>query len=105
MRSRGAPGHERPISAALVGVNHRCQRGELLHQRAGIGLNGRMARTTGIQLGFDEGTLRAAAGATSFGRGEDYVGAVSGLDIGDGTIRATVPGRETYRVELVVTRR
>ncbi|MDF2267420.1 hypothetical protein P2Q00_18555 [Streptomyces coacervatus] len=40
----------------------------------------------------------------SFGRGEDYVGAVSGLDIGDGTIRATVPGRETYRVELVVTR-
>ncbi|WP_244162904.1 SWIM zinc finger family protein [Streptomyces bungoensis] len=28
---------------------------------------------------------------------------MSGLDIGDGTIRATVPGRETYRVELVVT--
>ncbi len=69
-----------------------------------IGLNGQVARTTSIQLGFDEGALRNAAGPTSFSRGEDYAGAVSGLDIGDGRIRATVPGRETYRVELVATR-
>ncbi|MFG2794275.1 SWIM zinc finger domain-containing protein [Streptomyces sp. NPDC048419] len=29
---------------------------------------------------------------------------MSDLDIGDGTLRATVPGRETYHVELVITR-
>ncbi|MFE0386427.1 SWIM zinc finger domain-containing protein [Streptomyces bungoensis] len=58
-----------------------------------------------IQLGFTEDDLRDAAGPASFSRGEDYAGAVSGLDIGDGTIRATVPGRETYRVELVVAGR
>ncbi|MFI5680160.1 SWIM zinc finger family protein [Streptomyces cellulosae] len=63
-----------------------------------------MERIASIQLTFDEGALKAAAGPISFSRGEDYAGAVSGLDIGDGTIRATVPGRETYRVELVLTR-
>ena len=64
-----------------------------------------MAHLTGIQLRFNEGSLEAAAGPTSFSRGEGYAGAVRGLDIGDGTmIRATVPGRETYRVELAVTR-
>lgn len=58
---------------------------------------------TNSQLGFSEGDMKAAAGSTSFSRGEEYVGAVSGLDIGDGTIRADVAGRETYRVTLVVT--
>ncbi|MFF5860010.1 SWIM zinc finger domain-containing protein [Streptomyces sp. NPDC012751] len=58
----------------------------------------------GIRPGFTEGDLRNAAGPVSFARGEDYAGAVSGLDIGGGTIRAAVPGRETYRVELAVTR-
>lgn len=64
-----------------------------------------MARDTSIQPGFTEDDLRDAAGPVSFGRGEDYAGAVSGLDIGDGTIRASVAGRDTYRVELVVTGR
>ncbi|MYU48339.1 hypothetical protein GTV15_19585, partial [Streptomyces sp. SID7803] len=45
--------------------------------------------------------MRRAAGSTSFERGQNYVGAVSGLHIADGTIRATVPGAETYDVELV----
>ncbi|MFJ5643478.1 SWIM zinc finger domain-containing protein [Streptomyces sp. NPDC093223] len=64
-----------------------------------------MARTTGIQLDFTEDDLRRAAGPESFSRGEDYAGAVHGLDIGETSIRAAVPGRETYRAELVVTRR
>ncbi|MFQ3561257.1 hypothetical protein QZN11_31330 [Streptomyces gramineus] len=64
-----------------------------------------MARTTDIQLDFTEDDLRRAAGPTSFSRGEDYAGAVHGLDIGETSIRAAVPGRETYRAELVVTRR
>ncbi|MFJ9348356.1 SWIM zinc finger domain-containing protein [Streptomyces sp. NPDC101237] len=64
-----------------------------------------MARTTSIQLDFTEADLRRAAGQTSFSRGEDYAGAVHGLDIDGTAIRATVPGRETYRVELVVTHR
>ncbi|MFJ8157087.1 SWIM zinc finger domain-containing protein [Streptomyces sp. NPDC094468] len=62
-----------------------------------------MERTTNIQLGFTEADLQRAAGPTSFSRGEDYAGAVQGLDIGEASIRAAVPGRDTYRVELVVT--
>ncbi|RAJ57852.1 putative Zn finger protein [Streptomyces sp. KhCrAH-43] len=54
-----------------------------------------------IQLPFDEASVRRAAGSTSFERGQNYVGAVSGLCIAPGTIRATVPGAETYDVELV----
>ncbi|MER6466702.1 DUF6880 family protein [Streptomyces sp. NPDC001228] len=64
-----------------------------------------MARTTGIQLDFTEDDLRRAAGPASFSRGEDYAGAVHGLDIRETSIRAAVPGRETYRAELVVTHR
>lgn len=54
-----------------------------------------------MQPAFNEASLRRAAGSTSFERGQNYAGAVSGLYCADGTIRATVPGAETYYVELV----
>ncbi|MFD3676448.1 SWIM zinc finger domain-containing protein [Streptomyces sp. NPDC058613] len=51
--------------------------------------------------GLTEAKLRAVAGERSFERGLGYVGAVSGVEVGDGWIRASVRGTERYEVELV----
>ncbi|MQS38567.1 SWIM zinc finger family protein [Streptomyces katsurahamanus] len=51
-------------------------------------------------VGFTERDLRRLAGARSFERGLGYRASVSDLEIGDGTITATVDGTEAYRVEL-----
>ncbi|WP_435973554.1 SWIM zinc finger family protein [Streptomyces sp. Qhu_M48] len=50
--------------------------------------------------GLKEAKLRALAGERSFERGLAYVDAVSGVDVGDGWIRASVRGTERYEVEL-----
>ncbi|OKH96498.1 SWIM zinc finger family protein [Streptomyces uncialis] len=50
--------------------------------------------------GLDEAKLRALAGERSFERGLAYVDAVSGVEVGDGWIRASVRGTERYEVEL-----
>ncbi|MFD5113175.1 SWIM zinc finger domain-containing protein [Streptomyces sp. NPDC058391] len=52
------------------------------------------------ELGFTEGDLRRLAGARSFQRGLGYLTAVSPLEIGDGTVAATVDGTDAYEVEL-----
>uniref|UniRef100_A0AAU2UYZ6 SWIM zinc finger family protein n=1 Tax=Streptomyces sp. NBC_00003 TaxID=2903608 RepID=A0AAU2UYZ6_9ACTN len=52
------------------------------------------------ELGFAEDDLLALAGERSFERGLGYLDAVTGLEIGDGWITATVHGTETYEVEL-----
>ncbi|MET3986476.1 SWIM zinc finger family protein [Streptomyces sp. PvR034] len=51
--------------------------------------------------GLTEAKLRAVAGERSFERGLGYVGAVSGIEVGDGWIRASVRGTERYEVELL----
>lgn len=66
-----------------------------------VRLNVRVTEMPDVQLIFDEGSLRRAAGSAAFERGQDSAGAVNGLRIANGTIRATVPGAETYCVELV----
>ncbi|MEV4940358.1 SWIM zinc finger family protein [Streptomyces zaomyceticus] len=50
--------------------------------------------------GLTEAKLRALAGERSFERGLAYVDEVSGLEFGDGWIRASVRGTERYEVEL-----
>lgn len=55
--------------------------------------------------GLTEAKLRAVAGERSFERGLGYVGAVSGIEAGDGWIRAWVRGTERYEVELLPGRR
>ncbi|MET9882730.1 SWIM zinc finger family protein [Streptomyces sp. NPDC006430] len=50
--------------------------------------------------GFGEDDLRRLAGSRSFDRGLGYLSAVSALEIGDGTIAATVDGTDAYEVEL-----
>ncbi|MFF4346543.1 SWIM zinc finger domain-containing protein [Streptomyces sp. NPDC001530] len=57
-----------------------------------------MART----LGFGEDDLRALAGARSFERGLGYLDAVTGLEVGDGSITAVVHGTDVYEVELTL---
>jgi uncharacterized Zn finger protein len=49
-----------------------------------------------------EANLRARAGARSFERGLGYLDAVSGVEVGDGWITATVHGTERYEVELTL---
>ncbi|MEU3525171.1 hypothetical protein AB0E62_15065 [Streptomyces sp. NPDC038707] len=56
-----------------------------------------MARKT---VGFDEDGLRALAGTRSFERGLGYLEAVSGLEVGDGSVTAVVHGTDVYEVEL-----
>ncbi|MDQ8701138.1 hypothetical protein RCO28_01375 [Streptomyces sp. LHD-70] len=53
-------------------------------------------------VGFGEDDLRALAGARSFGRGLGYLDAVSGLEVGDGSVTAVVHGTESYEVELTL---
>ncbi|MER5343213.1 hypothetical protein ABT030_23400 [Streptomyces mirabilis] len=47
-----------------------------------------------------EANLKALAGARSFERGLGYLDAVSGVEVGDGWVTATVHGTERYEVEL-----
>ncbi|WP_329378298.1 hypothetical protein OG625_09540 [Streptomyces sp. NBC_01351] len=51
-------------------------------------------------LGFGKDELRRLAGARSFERGLGYLSCVSALEIGEGTITATVDGTDAYEVEL-----
>ncbi|WP_261399346.1 SWIM zinc finger domain-containing protein [Streptomyces misionensis] len=53
-------------------------------------------------VGFDEDDLRALAGARSFERGLGYLDAVSGLEVGDGSVTAVVHGTDGYEVELTL---
>ncbi|OKJ61981.1 hypothetical protein AMK27_13800 [Streptomyces sp. CB02009] len=52
--------------------------------------------------GLTEAKLRALAGERSFERGLAYVDEVSGVEFGDGWIRASVRGTERYEVELLL---
>ncbi|WP_369142197.1 SWIM zinc finger domain-containing protein [Streptomyces sp. R44] len=52
--------------------------------------------------GLTEAKLRALAGERSFERGLPYVDEVSGVEFGDGWIRAWVRGTERYEVELLL---
>ncbi|MFF1295281.1 MULTISPECIES: SWIM zinc finger domain-containing protein [unclassified Streptomyces] len=47
-----------------------------------------------------EARLKALAGTRSFERGQGYLDAVTGMEIGDGWITASVHGTERYEVEL-----
>ncbi|MCX5334570.1 SWIM zinc finger domain-containing protein [Streptomyces sp. NBC_00140] len=47
-----------------------------------------------------EAKLKALAGTRSFERGQGYLDAVTGMEIGDGWITASVHGTERYEVEL-----
>ncbi|WP_329050289.1 SWIM zinc finger family protein [Streptomyces violaceus] len=53
-------------------------------------------------VGFGEDDLRALAGARSFERGLGYLDAVSGLEVGDGSVTAVVHGTDSYEVELAL---
>ncbi|MDX3864808.1 SWIM zinc finger family protein [Streptomyces europaeiscabiei] len=52
--------------------------------------------------GLTEASLRALAGPRSFERGLGYVDAVSGVEVGDGWVTASVHGTERYEVELAL---
>ncbi|MEU1801379.1 hypothetical protein [Streptomyces sp. NPDC019937] len=52
--------------------------------------------------GFSESTLRALAGVRSYERGFGYLDAVSGVEVGDGWVTASVHGTERYEVELAL---
>ncbi|WP_445526313.1 SWIM zinc finger family protein [Streptomyces cyslabdanicus] len=52
--------------------------------------------------GLTEANLKKLAGARSFERGLGYLNAVSGVEIGDGWVTATVHGTERYEVELTL---
>ncbi|UUY50373.1 SWIM zinc finger family protein [Streptomyces yangpuensis] len=52
--------------------------------------------------GLTEAKLRALAGERSFERGLAYADEVSGVEFGDGWIRASVRGTERYQVELLL---
>jgi uncharacterized Zn finger protein len=62
-------------------------------------LNAGVARKV---VGFGEDDLRALAGARSFERGLGYLDAVSGLDVGEGSVAAVVHGTDVYEVELTL---
>ncbi|MCF3134416.1 SWIM zinc finger family protein, partial [Streptomyces olivochromogenes] len=47
-----------------------------------------------------EANLKKWAGARSFERALGYLDAVSGVEVGDGWITASVHGTERYEVEL-----
>ncbi|MER6981451.1 SWIM zinc finger family protein [Streptomyces carpinensis] len=53
-------------------------------------------------VGFGQEDLQALAGARSFDRGLGYLDAVSGLEVGDGSVTATVHGTDVYEVELTL---
>lgn len=53
-------------------------------------------------MGFDEDDLTALAGARSFERGLGYLDAVSGLEVGEGSVTAVVHGTDVYEVELTL---
>ncbi|WP_261957452.1 SWIM zinc finger domain-containing protein [Streptomyces nigrescens] len=50
--------------------------------------------------GLTETNLKMLAGVRSFERGRGYLDAVSGVEVGDGWITASVHGTERYEVEL-----
>ncbi|MHB6909475.1 SWIM zinc finger family protein [Streptomyces sp. DB-54] len=52
--------------------------------------------------GFTEAKLKTLAGVRSFERGRGYVDAVSGVEVGDGWISASVHGTEWYEAELTL---
>ncbi|MBA2811154.1 hypothetical protein E0500_028065 [Streptomyces sp. KM273126] len=52
--------------------------------------------------GLSEANLKTLAGARSFERGRGYVDAVSGVEVGDGWVTASVHGSERYEVELTL---
>ncbi|MER6122832.1 hypothetical protein ABT173_09130 [Streptomyces sp. NPDC001795] len=52
--------------------------------------------------GLTKAILKKLAGARSFERGLGYLDAVSGVEVGDGWVTATVHGTERYEVELVL---
>ncbi|WP_030740774.1 SWIM zinc finger domain-containing protein [Streptomyces sp. NRRL S-31] len=52
--------------------------------------------------GLTEAKLKTLAGARSFERGVGYLAAVSGIEVGEDRIRASVRGTERYTVELVL---
>ncbi|MDW4910657.1 hypothetical protein RB628_36380 [Streptomyces sp. ADMS] len=56
-----------------------------------------MARTV---VGFGEDDLRTLAGVRSFERGLGYLDAVTGLEVGEGSVTAVVHGTDIYEVEL-----
>ncbi|WP_413470967.1 SWIM zinc finger family protein [Streptomyces peucetius] len=53
-------------------------------------------------VGFGEDDLRALAGARSYERGLGYLDAVSGLEVGEGSVTAVVHGTDVYEVELTL---
>ncbi|MCM2579418.1 SWIM zinc finger family protein [Streptomyces meridianus] len=53
-------------------------------------------------VGFGEDDLRAVAGTRSFERGLGYLDAVSGLEVGEGSVTAVVYGTDVYEVELTL---
>ncbi|MGA5499165.1 SWIM zinc finger family protein [Streptomyces cinereoruber] len=55
--------------------------------------------------GLTEAKLAQMAGKRSFERGLGYIDAVSGLEVGDGWIRAVVHGTERYEAELLLGKR
>ncbi|MGP3972736.1 SWIM zinc finger family protein [Streptomyces sp. 8N114] len=52
--------------------------------------------------GLTEAKLRALAGARSFDRGLGYLDAVTGVEVGDAWVTATVHGTQRYKVELAL---
>ncbi|WP_431991183.1 SWIM zinc finger family protein [Streptomyces albogriseolus] len=53
-------------------------------------------------VGFGEDDLRALAGARSYERGLGYLDAVSGLEVGEGSVSAVVHGTDVYEVEFTL---
>ncbi|MEW2082993.1 hypothetical protein [Streptomyces sp. NPDC005283] len=51
---------------------------------------------------LNEANLKALAGPRSYERGLGYLDAVSGVEVGDSRVTATVHGTEPYEVELVL---
>ncbi|MGW0821010.1 SWIM zinc finger family protein [Streptomyces sp. NPDC002845] len=52
--------------------------------------------------GLTEANLKTLAGGRSFERGLGYLDAVSGVEVGDGWVTASVHGTERYEVELAL---
>ncbi|MCL6737236.1 SWIM zinc finger family protein [Streptomyces neyagawaensis] len=52
--------------------------------------------------GLTEANLKKLAGSRSFDRGRGYLNAVSGVEVGDGRVTASVHGTERYEVELAL---
>ncbi len=52
--------------------------------------------------GLTEANLKMLAGPRSYERGLGYLDAVSGVEVGDGWVTASVHGTERYEVELTL---